>query len=91
MLVDLFCYSTLFLCTMHSPSFQNVYSLGYGQFATRTRIDRRVRVGILESILYKNEEKVGILSLKYVISNDTRECYFYFVRGWVIIIYYLSE
>ena len=28
------------------------------------RIYRRVRVGILESILYKNKEKVGILSLK---------------------------
>ena len=28
------------------------------------RIDRRVRMGILESILYKSKEKVGILSLK---------------------------
>ena len=36
-----------------------------------------------------NKEKVGILGLKYVIPNGTREWYFSFVRGWVIVIYYL--
>ena len=45
-------------------------------------------MGILESILYKSKEKVGIFEFE-IISNGTRE--WYFVRGWVIVIYYLLE
>ena len=39
-------------------------TVGKNEFLKLNRIDRRVRVGILETILYKSKEKVGILSLK---------------------------
>ena len=41
-------------------------TVGKHEFVLKlNRIDRRVRVGILESILYKRKEKVGISNIKW--------------------------